>query len=50
MKGNAAKEEGDARYALDLLRTAGEIADEEESDKIDNNSVDSTFYGYDTLD
>ncbi|MCQ2972648.1 MAG: orc1/cdc6 family replication initiation protein [archaeon] len=25
----AAKEEGDARYALDLLRTAGEIADEE---------------------
>ena len=30
----AAKEEGDARYALDLLRTAGEIADEEESDKI----------------
>ncbi len=24
----AAKEEGDARYALDLLRTAGEIADE----------------------
>jgi len=27
----AAKEEGDARYALDLLRTAGEIADERES-------------------
>jgi archaeal cell division control protein 6 len=26
----AAKEEGDARYALDLLRTAGEIADEKE--------------------
>ncbi|MCG2827948.1 ORC1-type DNA replication protein Cdc6-1 [Methanothermobacter sp. K4] len=28
----AAKEEGDARYALDLLRTAGEIADERDSD------------------
>lgn len=28
----AAKEEGDARYALDLLRTAGEIADEKEID------------------
>ena len=26
----AAKEEGDARYALDLLRTAGELADERE--------------------
>ena len=30
----AAKEEGDARYALDLLTTAGEIADEEKSDVI----------------
>ncbi len=30
----AAKEEGDARYALDLLRTAGEIADDEDSGKI----------------
>ncbi|HIH65323.1 MAG TPA: AAA family ATPase [Methanothermobacter thermautotrophicus] len=30
----AAKEEGDARYALDLLRTAGEIADERDSDKV----------------
>lgn len=30
----AAKEEGDARYALDLLRTAGEIADDEKSDII----------------
>jgi cell division control protein 6 len=30
----AAKEEGDARYALDLLRTAGELADEKESDKV----------------
>lgn len=30
----AAKEEGDARYALDLLRTAGELADENESNKI----------------
>jgi len=28
----AAKEEGDARYALDLLRTSGELADEKESD------------------
>ncbi|MDO5850816.1 MAG: orc1/cdc6 family replication initiation protein [Methanobacteriaceae archaeon] len=27
----AAKEEGDARYALDLLQTAGEIADEKDS-------------------
>ena len=30
----AAKEEGDARYALDLLRTAGEIADDNGSNKI----------------
>ena len=30
----AAKEEGDARYALDLLRTAGEIADEKETDVV----------------
>lgn len=30
----AAKEEGDARYALDLLRTSGEIADEKQSDII----------------
>ena len=30
----AAKEEGDARYALDLLKTSGEIADEQESDKV----------------
>ena len=28
----AAKEEGDARYALDLLRTSGELADEKCSD------------------
>ncbi|MDR0900998.1 MAG: orc1/cdc6 family replication initiation protein [Methanobrevibacter sp.] len=47
----AAKEEGDARYALDLLRTAGELADEKESaivygelvreakDKIEHNKV-----------
>ncbi|MCL2687137.1 MAG: orc1/cdc6 family replication initiation protein [Methanobrevibacter sp.] len=47
----AAKEEGDARYALDLLRTSGEIADEKESktikgemvreakDKIEHNKV-----------
>ena len=27
----AAKEEGDARYALDLLKTSGEIADEKDS-------------------
>lgn len=30
----AAKEEGDARYALDLLKTAGELADEKSSDII----------------
>ena len=30
----AAKTEGDARYALDILRTAGELADDCESDKI----------------
>lgn len=30
----AAKEEGDARYALDLLRTAGELADDKESDVV----------------
>jgi cell division control protein 6 len=47
----AAKEEGDARYALDLLRTAGEIADEKETnvvygeyvreakDKIEHNKI-----------
>ncbi|KZX14620.1 cell division control protein 6 [Methanobrevibacter cuticularis] len=47
----AAKEEGDARYALDLLRTAGELADEKESnivygalvreakDKIEHNKI-----------
>lgn len=28
------REEGDARYALDLLRTAGEIADEQGSDVV----------------
>jgi len=30
----AAKEEGDARYALDLLQTAGELADDEGSDRV----------------
>ncbi|MCL2157472.1 MAG: orc1/cdc6 family replication initiation protein [Methanobrevibacter sp.] len=30
----AAKDEGDARYALDLLITAGELADENESNKV----------------
>ena len=30
----AAKEEGDARYALDLLRTAGNLAVEKKSDKV----------------
>ena len=30
----AAREEGDARYALDLLRTSGEIADDKESDVV----------------
>jgi archaeal cell division control protein 6 len=30
----AAKEEGDARYALDLLRTSGELADEKGSDVV----------------
>lgn len=47
----AAKEEGDARYALDLLKTAGEIADDEETglvlgeyvrkakDKIEHNKI-----------
>ena len=30
----AAKEEGDARYALDLLRNAGELAFDEDSDKV----------------
>jgi archaeal cell division control protein 6 len=34
----AAKEEGDARYALDLLRTSGELADEKES-----NAVQGTY-------
>lgn len=35
----AAKEEGDARYALDLLKTSGEIADEKESDIIEEGFV-----------
>ena len=35
----AAKEEGDARYALDLLKTSGEIADEKESDIIEESYV-----------
>jgi cell division control protein 6 len=35
----AAKEEGDARYALDLLRTAGEIADEKETDVVQGEYV-----------
>lgn len=35
----AAKEEGDARYALDLLKTSGEIADEKDSDVITENFV-----------
>ena len=30
----AAKEEGDARYALDLLRTSGELADEKGSETV----------------
>ncbi len=35
----AAKEEGDARYALDLLKTSGEIADEKESNIIKEDYV-----------
>ncbi len=35
----AAKEEGDARYALDVLRTAGEIADERESEIVQGDFV-----------
>lgn len=35
----AAKEEGDARYALDLLKTAGEIADEYQIDHISSDYV-----------
>ncbi|RAP52368.1 MAG: cell division control protein Cdc6 [Methanosphaera sp. rholeuAM270] len=35
----AAKEEGDARYALDLLKTSGEIADEKEADNITEDYV-----------
>ena len=30
----AAKEEGDARYALDLLRTSGELADEKSTEMV----------------
>lgn len=36
----AAQEEGDARYALDLLRTAGELADENNSEIILEKFVD----------
>lgn len=35
----AAKEEGDARYALDLLRTSGELADEKGSEVVYENYV-----------
>ena len=35
----AAKEEGDARYALDLLKNAGELALDEGSDKVSNDHV-----------
>ena len=35
----AAKEEGDARYALDLLKRAGEIATQEECDKVTSGHV-----------
>ncbi|WP_048192034.1 orc1/cdc6 family replication initiation protein [Methanobacterium sp. SMA-27] len=35
----AAKEEGDARYALDLLRTSGELADERVSETVFENYV-----------
>lgn len=35
----AAKEEGDARYALDLLKNAGELAFDEDSDKITSDHV-----------
>lgn len=35
----AAKEEGDARYALDLLRTAGELADEKDSNFVKKDYV-----------
>lgn len=35
----AAKEEGDARYALDLLRTSGELSDEKESDIVQGDYV-----------
>ncbi|MCL2114789.1 MAG: orc1/cdc6 family replication initiation protein [Methanobrevibacter sp.] len=36
----AAKIEGDARYALDLLRTTGELADENQSDTVTVSFVD----------
>lgn len=36
----AAKEEGDARYALDLVRTAGELADEMEQSQITIGNVE----------
>ena len=35
----AAKEEGDARYALDLLKNAGELAFDEDSPKVTNDHV-----------
>ena len=35
----AAKEEGDARYALDLLKNAGELALDEDSDKVTGKHV-----------
>ncbi len=35
----AAKEEGDARYALDLLKTSGEIADDYKLEKVEESTV-----------
>ena len=35
----AAKEEGDARYALDLLKNAGELAFDEDSEKVTSDHV-----------
>ena len=35
----AAKEEGDARYALDLLRTSGELAFDEDSENVSSSHV-----------
>ncbi len=44
---SAAKEHGDARRAIDLLRVAGEIAERQQSDKVTKNHVEEASHKID---